>query len=110
MRNMSFSMTVEQIRNRTKIVTRRLGWKFLQPGQLIRAVKKSMGLKQGQKVEELAILRILSVRRERLDRLLRDGPSLNLGYGMSEVEKEGLAYHPRVWGSPMAFIEWLISW
>ena len=67
MRNMSFSMTTKQIRNRTKTVTRRLGWKFLQSGQLIRAVEKGMGLKKGEKTKELAILRIVSVRREQLN-------------------------------------------
>jgi len=34
MRNMSFSMTVDQIRDGSKTVTRRLGWLFLNFGDL----------------------------------------------------------------------------
>lgn len=67
MRNMSFAMTIPQVRNRTKTVTRRLGWKFLKPGDLVRAVKKSMGLKKGETIEVLAILRVLNVWRQRLN-------------------------------------------
>lgn len=32
MRNMSFSMTTEQMYQQTQTVTRRLGWSFLKPG------------------------------------------------------------------------------
>lgn len=63
MRNMSFSLTTDQIRNRTKTVTRRLGWSFLKPGQLVCACVKCMGLKPDQKVDRLAILRVRSVTR-----------------------------------------------
>jgi hypothetical protein len=66
MRNMSFALTTAQIRNRTKTVTRRTGWRFLKPGDVVRAVEKSQGLKKGQKVRPLAVLRIESVRREPL--------------------------------------------
>lgn len=88
MRNMSFALTTEQIRNRSKTVTRRLNWMSLKPGQLIRAVVKGMGLRKGQKPEEIAILRIISVRRERLGRM-RDGR-----YGNREVKKEGFEMTP----------------
>ena len=44
MRNMSFSATVQQVRDRTKTVTRRVGWKTLQPGEVLRAVEKGQGL------------------------------------------------------------------
>ena len=67
MRNMSFARTTEQIKNRTKTVTRRFGWWFLKPGDRIHAVEKGMGLKKGQKVVKLAALEVLSVRKERLD-------------------------------------------
>jgi hypothetical protein len=66
MRNMSFSMTTEQIKARTKTVTRRLGWWFLKPGDRVRAVRKCMGLKKGEKIEPLAVLEIVSVRKEDL--------------------------------------------
>ena len=67
MRNMSFALTTEQIRARTKTVTRRLGWEFLKPGDLVQAVVKCQGLKKGEKVEPLAELRIVAVRRESLN-------------------------------------------
>ena len=36
MRSMSFMLTTQQIRDRTKSVTRRTGWADLQPGTLLR--------------------------------------------------------------------------
>jgi len=62
--NMSFSHTTEQIVNRTKTVTRRLGWRKLRPGQRVWAVKKAMGLRPGEKIERLALLEIVSTRWE----------------------------------------------
>ncbi len=59
-RNMSFSMTTDAIRDRSKTVTRRLGWNFLQPGDLLWAVEKGMGLKKGEKVKRLALIRVVS--------------------------------------------------
>ena len=55
-RNMSFSMTTEAIRDRSKTVTRRLGWSFLQPGDLLWAVEKGMGLKKLAKLRDLLAL------------------------------------------------------
>ena len=66
MRMMSFRLTTAQIRDRSKTVTRRLGWKFAKPGDRIRAVVKARGLKKGERPEELALLEIIDVRRERL--------------------------------------------
>ncbi len=65
-RNMSFSLTTEQFKNRTKDVTRRLGWEFLKPGDLLWGVKKAMGLKKGEKVERLGLIEVISVRKEPL--------------------------------------------
>lgn len=101
MRNMSFAMTTEQIQNRTKTVTRRMGWKNLEPGTLVRAVRKGMGLKKGEKVEELAIIRIKDVRQDRLLNLLDE-----IEYGIEEVKREGLVDHPIVKGSPWTFVDW----
>ncbi len=53
MRNMSFSMTPDQIRNKTKTVTRRFGWADLKPGDRLRPVFKCQGLRRDQKVERL---------------------------------------------------------
>ncbi len=66
-RNMSFSFTTEQVRNRTKTVTRRDGWWFLKSGDIINAVEKGMGLKKGEKIKRICQLRILSTRKERLE-------------------------------------------
>lgn len=66
---MAFSATIDQVRDRTKRVTRRHGkaWKRLQPGDLLRAVNKGLGLKKGEQQEQLALIRVLDVRVERLD-------------------------------------------
>jgi hypothetical protein len=60
MRNMSFMLTTEQVRNKTKPVTRRMGWKKLKPGDLVQGVVKGMGLKKGEKIEKLHIIRVKS--------------------------------------------------
>jgi hypothetical protein len=49
MRLMSFALTEQQILDGTKDVTRRLGWLFLKRGDLIRPVRKCMGLKRGER-------------------------------------------------------------
>lgn len=77
-RNMSFSMTTEQFRDRSKTVTRRFGWWFLRPGDIVRGVEKAMGLKKGERVVPLGLIRIVSTRRERLNEItardcLREG-------------------------------------
>lgn len=66
MRNMSFMLTTEQIRNRTKTVTRRIGWNFLKPGDQVMACKKCMGLKKGEKIEKITPIEILSIHEEQL--------------------------------------------
>ena len=83
-RNMSFSMTTDQVRNRTKTVTRRRGWAFLKPGDIVNACVKCMGLQAGEKVERLCQIRILDVRREELDIMSHDRT-----YGRKEAKKEG---------------------
>ena len=58
-RNMSFMLTTEQVRNKTKTVTRRLGWWFLKAGDIVNAVEKGQGLKKGEKVKRIYQIRIL---------------------------------------------------
>lgn len=84
MRNMSFSLTTDQIRQRSKFVTRRLGWKNLKPGELFQAVEKAQGLKAGEKVVPLGILRCDSNFQEQLHRMTEDPE-----YGAKEVVLEG---------------------
>lgn len=69
---MSFSMTEQAFVDRRKDVTRRLGWKHAQVGQRIRAVDRCMGLKPGESPRELGVIRIVNVRRERLDAITVD--------------------------------------
>ena len=61
-RNMSFMLTTEQVRKRSKTVTRRLGWNFLNPGDIVNAVEQCQGLKKGEKVKCICRIRIKSVR------------------------------------------------
>lgn len=67
-RNISFALTTEQIRNRTKTVTRRLGWKDLKPGTPLQPVVKGMGLKKGETVEKIGgPIRVVNVSRSPLN-------------------------------------------
>jgi len=81
---MSVALTIDQVKDETKTVTRRLGWTHLKPGQLFCAVKKGMGLKPGEKIERLKILRAVDVRHEPLRRMTDE-----LEYGMEECVREG---------------------
>lgn len=95
MRLMSFSLTTEQMRKREKTVTRRLGWDFLLPGQLLCAVEKGMGLKKGETVKRIGVVRVVSVTKEPLTKLIYDD-----AYGRAEVIKEGF---PEM--TPLEFVE-----
>lgn len=86
MRHMSFQLTTEQMRARTKTVTRRLGWCDLQPGTVLQAVEKCQGLRKGQRVSKLGVIRVVSVRRERLTDLLH-----RHDYAAAEMKLEGFA-------------------
>ena len=65
-RLMSFMLTKEQIEVRTKTVTRRLGWWFLKPDEIVWACEKCMRLKKGQKVKRICLIRIVTTRAEPL--------------------------------------------
>lgn len=67
MRNISFSMTKQQVYNKTKDVTRRNGWLTLQPGEILRAVEKAQGLKKGEKITRICYIIVVSARREPLN-------------------------------------------
>ena len=61
MRNMSFMLTKQQIRNKTKLVTRRLGWWFLNPGDMVMACEKCQGLKPGEGIVRIRPIKIVSI-------------------------------------------------
>jgi hypothetical protein len=65
-RLMSVSLTEGQVRDRSKTVTRRLGWLALRPGDRLTLVRKAMGLRKGESVVRVAEVEVASVRRERL--------------------------------------------
>ena len=78
MRLISFSMTKDAVRERRKTVTRRIGWRFVQVGDRLRGVEKAMGLRKGERVQDLALIEVLDVRREPLMAITED-----------DVEREG---------------------
>ena len=65
-------LTKKQIKDRTKTVSRRLGWAFLKPGDIVNAVEKGMGLKKGEKVKKICQIWIMSTRREPLDEITHE--------------------------------------
>lgn len=94
-RNMSFMLTTEQIRNKTKTVTRRLGWRFLKVGDIVNACVKCQGIPKGQKIEKICQIRITGVREECLAAMetipndLTDSLGVENNYGNREAVKEG---------------------
>lgn len=88
-RHISFSMTTLQFLDGTKTVTRRTGWKQVKAGDELCAAKKCMGLKAGEQIERLGMIRVTDVRRERLDAITQD-----------DVKREGFPF----W-SPAKFVE-----
>jgi len=85
MPNISCTLTTEPVRQHTKWVTRRLGWKRLKPGARLTIVEKGMGLKKGEHPVQLAKVIVVTVRRERLSALYREP------YGSSEAVLEGFS-------------------
>lgn len=84
MRRMSFSHAASEVRARMKTVTRRPGWRFLKPDDLIQAVDKARGSRSGEAARVLAILRVRDVRIEPLARLIE-----NARYAEDELPQEG---------------------
>jgi len=72
-KRMAFSKTIPQMRGRTKTVTRRFGWwdgdtdePRVQPGDIVLAIEKGMGLAKGERQKVLHPIEIISIRREPL--------------------------------------------
>lgn len=83
-RNMSFALTTQQYRDRTKTVTRRNGWKFAKVGDVVNGCEKCQGLKKGEKIIKMGQHRFTDLRWEPLRRMI-DDPK----YGEREVILEG---------------------
>lgn len=84
MKNISFSLTTRQFRAKTKSVTRRNGWKDLKPSDRLMACEKCMGRKPGEPLVRMGAIAVMSVRFERLDRMIALP-----AYGRDECRKEG---------------------
>lgn len=82
--SISFALTTPQFLDGSKDVTRRLRWHRLKVGDTLCAVEKAQGLRKGQKVRRLGLIRVISVRRELL-RAVIDNPV----YGAEEMTREG---------------------
>ncbi|MEL6894980.1 MAG: hypothetical protein AAFP90_02640 [Planctomycetota bacterium] len=83
-RNISFMMTTDQVRNQTKTVTRRIGWRFLNVGDVLTACVKCQGIKKGEHIERICQIRVIGIRREPLSRMIDDRK-----YGKQEATREG---------------------
>jgi hypothetical protein len=70
--------------DKSKTVTRRLGWKFLKPGDRLMGCRKCMGLKPGEHIFRLGEIEVVSVRQEPLSRMTADA-----AYGHQEAIREG---------------------
>ena len=72
-RNISFAMTTEQVKAKTKTVTRRIAWWTLKPGTLLQPVEKGMGLKKGEKAVKIGgLIRVVSARKEPLNAITKE--------------------------------------
>lgn len=83
---MSFFMTQTQFRERTKTVTRRMGWKFLKPGDRVLGVVKGQGLKKGEKHEPLGVIEVVHAWSEQVNWIEYE-----------DVAKEGFPGKDRLW-------------
>lgn len=71
-RLMSVSLTEDQVRARTKTVTRRMGWTHLRAGERLTLCRKVMGRRRGEPLVRIVDVEILDIRRERLDTITAD--------------------------------------
>lgn len=75
-RFMSFMLTTQQIMDETKTETRRLDtWGDMKAGEVFYGVEKGMGLKKGEKVNKLKLLRCVSNHAEPLNAITAEGVS-----------------------------------
>ena len=65
-RLMSVVLTEQAVIDRTKTVTRRLGWTFLRPGDRLTLCRKVQGRRSGEPLVRLADVEVTSVCREPL--------------------------------------------
>lgn len=112
-RLMSVALTEDAVRNRSKTVTRRLGWAFLKPGDRLTLCRKVMGRRRADGTVEplvrVAEVEVVSVRREplhaiTLDDVAREGFGGQLtSLGFVAFFCEHMKCKPGVW---VTRIEW----
>jgi hypothetical protein len=90
---MSVSLTEDAVRSRDKTVTRRLGWRFLKPGDRLTLCRKVMGRKPGEPLVRLAEVEVVDVRRQPLRSIWP-----------TDVRREGFANL-----TPVQFVEFFCS-
>jgi hypothetical protein len=83
---MSFSMSAQAVRDRSKTVTRRLGWGRLAPGKRFVGIEKGMGLRRGEHQVVIAHCFCVSNTPEPLSVLLDPA---NREYARAEMIREG---------------------
>jgi hypothetical protein len=64
---MSVALSVPQVRDRSKTVTRRDGWLMLRPGDPLTLCEKVRGREKGEPLVRIADVEVVSVRREPLN-------------------------------------------
>ncbi len=74
-RHISFSETINQVRDRDKTVTRRMGWWDLEAGEELIGVEKAQGLKKGERVVPICRIRVISARTEELHDIRPEDPA-----------------------------------
>lgn len=72
MRLMAVALTEAAVRDRTKTVSRRLGWLFARPGDRLALCVKVMGRRRGEALVRLAAVELVDVRREPLAAITPD--------------------------------------
>src|SRR5256885_12812561 len=82
---MSVALTEQAVRERRKTVTRRLGWKFLKPGDRLTLCRKVMGRRAGEPLVRVCDVQIVGVRREPLDAI---GPDDVAAEGFTDLSPE----------------------
>ncbi|MEU7140847.1 hypothetical protein ABZ942_15455 [Nocardia sp. NPDC046473] len=66
-RLMSVALTEDQVRARTKTVTRRVGWRMLEVGDRVTLCQKVMGRRRGEPLVRIVDVEIVSIDRQLLD-------------------------------------------
>lgn len=85
MQNMSFMLTTQQVKQKTKRITRRMGWLRLRVGDVLQPVERCMGIPKGGTIVRIGgPILVTGVRREPLLAMRLDS-----AYGFHECELEG---------------------